>query len=154
MNVQIEWKGGVPEPLASIYGAMAGDGEALLRAARLLWADDVVDGIIADSNKKIEEVASPGAGIAGQTSPHRVANPEAIVTIAGALKRIADYYDPPPPDVVDSVYIAKKLDCTTTWVAEMARNGDIPAACIVPGTGNGKPWKFYRSKIEKWLEER
>ena len=30
MNVQIEWEGGVPEPLASIYQAMAGDGEALL----------------------------------------------------------------------------------------------------------------------------
>ena len=56
MNVQIEWEGGVPEPLASIYAARAGDGEALLRAARLLWANNVVDGIIADSNKKGKRV--------------------------------------------------------------------------------------------------
>jgi len=56
MNAQIEWKGGVPEALASIYGTMAGDGESLLRAAWLLWGDDLVDRIIADSDKKVQRV--------------------------------------------------------------------------------------------------
>jgi hypothetical protein len=77
-----------------------------------------------------------------------------IISIAKNIARIADKMDPPPPDVVDSTYIAAKLGCTTTWVAEMARSGGIPKSCVVPGTGNGKPWKFYRLKTEEWLASR
>ena len=80
--------------------------------------------------------------------------PIRIAAIASQLTRIADHFNPPPSDIVDSVYVSQKIGCTTTWVADLARNGSIPASYIVPGTGNGKPWKFYRSKIEKWLEER
>jgi hypothetical protein len=74
--------------------------------------------------------------------------------ISTAIKRIADHFDPPPPDKVGSDYVAGKLGCTTTWVAEMVRNGDIPKSCTVPGTGNGKPWKFYRLQIDQWIESR
>lgn len=70
------------------------------------------------------------------------------------LRRIADALDPPPPDVVGSPYVAKKLGCTTVWIAEQVRRGDIPSSCLVPGTGNGKPWKFYRSRIDQWIESR
>lgn len=154
MNVSNDWQGGFPETDASIPAGMAEDGDATRREARLF--NSVAKGVFAERRKaqRIEEAASPAGVVAEQISPLPFATPEAIATIAGALKRIADHFDPPPPDVVDSVYVRQKLGCTTTWVAEMARNGDIPAACIVPGTGNGKPWKFYRSKIEKWLEER
>lgn len=62
--------------------------------------------------------------------------------------------DPPPPDTVDSCYVAGKLGCTTTWVADMARNGEIPRSCIVTGTGNGKPWKFHRTRIDEWIARR
>ena len=154
MNVSIEGESNVPEPDASISAVMAGEGDWTHRDARLL--NRVVKGFFAEHRKvkRVEEAASSAGAIAQQISPFQVADPEAIVTIAGALKRIADHFDPPPPDVVDSVYVRQKLGCTTTWVAEMARNGDIPASCLVPGTGNGKPWKFYRSKIEKWIKER
>ena len=57
-------------------------------------------------------------------------------------------------DKVDTAYVAQLLGCTTVWVAEQARSGLIPLNCIVPGTGNGKPWKFYRMKIETWLKTR
>lgn len=67
------------------------------------------------------------------------------------FRRIADRLDPPPPDVVGSDYIATRLGCTATWIAEQARDGKLPARCIVPGTGRGKPWKFYRSQIDDWL---
>ena len=77
-----------------------------------------------------------------------------IVSIADSLGRIADKMDPPPSDVVASTYIATKLGCTTTWIAEMARSGGIPKSCIVAGTGNGKPWKFHRLKTEEWLASR
>ena len=148
MNVSNDWQGVLPEPLASINAGMVGDEGANLREARHFnFAER-------RKAKRVEEAASPEGVVAEQISPLQFATPEAIVTIAGALKRIADHFDPPPPDVVDSVYLRKKLGCTTQWIADMARNGVIPAACIVPGTGNGKPWKFYRSKIEKWLEER
>lgn len=150
MNVSIDAKSNMTGPDAG----MAGDDDGNLRETRLF--DRVVKGIFADRRKarRIEQGDSSEGVMAQPISPFQFADPEAIVTIAGALKRIADHFDPPPPDVVDSVYLRKKLGCTTQWIADMARSGVIPAACIVPGTGNGKPWKFYRSKIEKWLEER
>jgi hypothetical protein len=36
----------------------------------------------------------------------------------------------------------------------MVRRGDIPASCVVPGTGTGKPWKFFRPQIESWVASR
>ena len=77
-----------------------------------------------------------------------------LAVIASSLKRIADHVDPPPPDIVDTTYIADKLGCTLEWVAKMSLKGRIPANCIVPGTGIGKPWKFYRSRIDRWIVER
>jgi hypothetical protein len=74
--------------------------------------------------------------------------------IATALERIADQLAPLPSDIVGSGYVAKRLGCTTVWVAEMARRGDIPKSCLVPGTGNGKLWRFYRQKIDRWLATR
>lgn len=75
-------------------------------------------------------------------------------SIARDVGRIADKLDPPPPNVIDSPTVAARLACTSTWVAEMARRGEIPAKCVVPGTGNGKPWKFFRDKIDEWLRTR
>ena len=79
---------------------------------------------------------------------------DAAEQVEKQLRRIADHFDPPPPDIVDSQYIAGRLGCTTTWIADLTRKGDIPLSCIVPGTGNGKPWKFYRSRIDPWLATR
>jgi Helix-turn-helix domain len=55
---------------------------------------------------------------------------------------------------VGSRYIADRLGCTTVWVAEMARSGEVPRHCVVPGTGSGKPWKFYRERIDAWIASR
>jgi predicted DNA-binding transcriptional regulator AlpA len=74
--------------------------------------------------------------------------------VAIQLGRIADHFDPPPPDIVGTPYVAAKLGCTTDWVANMARDGEIPISCVIPGTGDGKPWKFRRSRIEQWIERR
>jgi hypothetical protein len=74
--------------------------------------------------------------------------------MAHSLARIADRLDPPAPDIVDSTYVASRLGCTTTWIADQARNGEIPRSCIVTGTGRGKPWKFYRSSIDRWIDSR
>ncbi len=70
------------------------------------------------------------------------------------MRRIADALAPPPPDIVGTAHVAALLGCTTVWVAEMARAGHLPPGCIVPGTGNGKPWKFYRGKVEGWIASR
>jgi len=75
-------------------------------------------------------------------------------SLAADLRRIANHFDPPPPDKVGSEYVAQKLGCTTTWIAELVRREEIPKSCIVPGTGNGKPWKFFRDRIDKWIESR
>jgi len=74
-----------------------------------------------------------------------------LAVIASSLKRIADHVGPPPPDIIGTDYIADKLGCTKVWVAKMAAEGMIPKNCIVPGTGIGKPWKFYRSRIDPWI---
>ena len=54
----------------------------------------------------------------------------------------------------EQLNVAKQLGCTTVWIAEMVRSGDIPKSCLVPGTGNGRPWKFYRAAIDRWLASR
>lgn len=74
--------------------------------------------------------------------------------ISKSIDRIAAKLDPPPSDIVGTAYIADRLGCTVTWVSETAREGKIPTNCVVPGTGNGKPWKFYRTRIDVWLASR
>jgi hypothetical protein len=76
----------------------------------------------------------------------------AVASMVDDIKRIADKLDLPPPDVVDTTYVAEKLGLTTKRIAQMALAGKIPAHCIVPGTGYGTFWKFLRSKIEPWIE--
>ena len=73
--------------------------------------------------------------------------------MAFQLGRIANHFDPPPPDIVDTT-TSPKARLPTDWVAEMAREGEIPISCVIPGTGDGKPWKFRRSRIDQWIVER
>jgi hypothetical protein len=80
--------------------------------------------------------------------------PSLLWIIAHSLMRIADAMAPEPEDIVGTPYIAKRLGCTTVWIAELVRRGDIPKSCLVPGTGNGKVWKFYREHIDRWLSSR
>jgi hypothetical protein len=74
-----------------------------------------------------------------------------LLEVQADLKRIADHFDPQPADVVGTPYLADKLGCTSTWVAQMVRSGEIPRGCLVPGSGNGRQWKFYRQRIEEWM---
>ena len=67
---------------------------------------------------------------------------------------VADAIAPQPNDLVGTPYVARRLGCTAVWVAEMARDGTIPAQCVVAGTGNGKVWKFYRDRIDRWIASR
>ena len=75
-------------------------------------------------------------------------------SLVAEIRRIADVMDPPPPDIVDSSYVAGRLCCTTTWIADLARQGKIPPGCLVMGTGDGKPWKFRRKAIDLWIASR
>lgn len=79
---------------------------------------------------------------------------EVLSNLDRNIQRIADRLDPAPPDIVGTPYVAQKLGCTTTWIADQIRSGEIPRACVVPGTGNGKPWKFHRAQIDRWIESR
>ena len=77
-----------------------------------------------------------------------------LSAISFSAARIANCLDPPPSQIIDSPDLAKQLGCSTTWIAQMARDRRIPASCIVPGTGGGKPWKFFRARINEWLSNR
>jgi predicted DNA-binding transcriptional regulator AlpA len=74
--------------------------------------------------------------------------------IADALERIANRADPPPPEIVGTPYVAHRLGCTTAWITELIKSGQIPKHCLVEGTGNGKPWKFHRRHIDEWIKKR
>jgi hypothetical protein len=87
-------------------------------------------------------------------TPDTASRHDYLDDIASNIRRIADHLAPIPTAKVGTTYIAEKLDCTTVWVTEMIRNGKLPANCIVPGTGNGKPWKFFRARIDGWLASR
>ncbi|OAI41508.1 hypothetical protein AYO40_00295 [Planctomycetaceae bacterium SCGC AG-212-D15] len=77
-----------------------------------------------------------------------------VHSIAESLARIADHVAPLPSDIVGTPYIAQRLGCTTSWITELIKTGEIPKNCIVEGTGNGKPWKFHRRAIEEWIKTR
>lgn len=74
--------------------------------------------------------------------------------LAGAAEEIAKHLDPKPPEIVKSSYVAGRFGCTIKWVGEMVRRGEIPKSCIAPGSGSGKQWRFYRSKIDKWIDSK
>jgi predicted DNA-binding transcriptional regulator AlpA len=92
--------------------------------------------------------------LAAPESGTRMTVLDCLHRIADSLSRVSDHFDPPPPDIVGTPYVAAKLGCTTDWIAMMVRDRQIPASCLIPGTGEGKPWKFRRSRIDEWIERR
>lgn len=115
-----------------------------------------------------EEFAASYAGTLAITPPAPGATPgtslpadpvlraylQDLHSIAESLARIADHVAPQPADIVGTPYIAQRLGCTTVWVTEMVKSGQLPNHCIVQGTGNGRPWKFHRRHIDAWLAAR
>ncbi len=87
-----------------------------------------------------------------QFSSGSVRHPE--VAVDEFMRQLGDVSRAKPPELVGTRYVAERLDCTTVWVTELIRKGEIPVSCIAPGTGNGKPWKFVRVRIEEWLKRR
>lgn len=77
-----------------------------------------------------------------------------LAGVQADLQRLADHLAPQPPDIVGTPFLANRLGCTPTWIAQMVRNREIPQSCIVPGSGKGRQWKFYRKRIEDWLASR
>jgi hypothetical protein len=76
-----------------------------------------------------------------------------IKVIAESLQRIADVNAPKPSDLVDTEYIRERRGYKNKiYVTEMARKGKIPAYCVAPGSGNGNAWRFFRDKIDQWLQ--
>jgi predicted DNA-binding transcriptional regulator AlpA len=75
-------------------------------------------------------------------------------SIAESLQRLADHLAPQPRDIVGTPYVAQQLGCSTAWITDLIKQGEIPSSCIVEGTGNGKPWKFRRRQIEEWIKNR
>lgn len=77
-----------------------------------------------------------------------------MASIARNIQRIADHFDPPPPDIVGTDYIAERMGRTSARISQMARSGKIPASCIVPARADSEPWNFYRTHIDQWLATR
>lgn len=73
--------------------------------------------------------------------------------VESALKRMADHFDPPKRASVTSSYVAVRLGRTARWIGELARTGKIPESCICPRSGDGKYWRFWKDKIDDWIEK-
>lgn len=112
------------------------------------------DSVVVGDRAKQPIHCSAGKSAGGDTSEIHERIAAALQDLVDVGHRIGSCVAPEPPDVVGAPYIANRLACTTVWVTDMAGNGQIPKNCIVPGTGNGKPWKFYRRGIDEWLERR
>ena len=101
-------------------------------------------------NIPLEELA-PGLHA---VSPKDIHVPGDLGRIAEAIERIAVHIVPEPLAIVGTDYVAQRLGCTQTWITDQTRRGEIPKHCCVEGTGNGKPWKFHRRKIDQWIKSR
>jgi len=74
--------------------------------------------------------------------------------IAAALERIANHFDPQTRTTVGTAYVAERLGITIKWVGDLVRKGEIPKSCICPKSGDGRYWRFWKNKIDDWIEER
>ena len=120
---------------------------------------------LADCSQAVRDASKPRTLFprASHQSPPAICPPEgnrserlvtALEAIAEQIQRVADHLIPPATSIVGSKYVAGRLGCTTTWVGRMASNGMIPRKCVVPGTGEGRLWKFYRQQVDEWLTTR
>ena len=158
-HLRLSRDGGIlPSPVGYVPGRTTRPGPAVLLRENLDGIVERVKSMGLDSDRAIEVLADlVGQLIEAESEPRPALPRDAALPLAEIghhLKRIADALAPPPPDIVDSVYVARRLGCTTTWIADQARSGDIPQRCIVAGTGRGKPWKFHRRAIDEWVESR
>jgi hypothetical protein len=78
---------------------------------------------------------------------------QGLAKLAASVDRLADRLVPPAPAVVAAGYVAERLGLTSHRIGQLARDGEIPTACVVPGTGRGKPWKFDRARIDDWIDK-
>jgi hypothetical protein len=77
---------------------------------------------------------------------------DSLARQADSVGRLADQLAPKQETIVGCRHVADKLGLKSTQaVAEMARTRKIALSCVVPGTGNGTPWQFYRDKIDAWI---
>src|SRR4051812_18763580 len=68
--------------------------------------------------------------------------------IATSLRRIAEAQPPAEGEIVGTPHVARQWGGKTTqYIAQLATKGIFPSDCIVPGTGNGKQWRFFKDKI-------
>ena len=77
-----------------------------------------------------------------------------IRDVEPALRRIADHFDPPKRGTVGTPYVAERLGVSVRWISDLIRRGDIPKSCIVPRSGDGKYWRFWKDKIDEWVEQK
>lgn len=136
MNVHIEWEGGVPEPLASIYRAMSGDREALLHAARQLWGNGFVEGIKADAAKKVRRVED----ILDGTDPHERIE-ELLAARQGSPSKCTTATA--EPDEVSTREACLRLSISAKTLRKLVRAGRIARRNTSP-PGSGKPNYRYR----------
>jgi len=78
----------------------------------------------------------------------------ALEDIAMNFQRLVDFMAPAPAAKVGTKYVADRIGRTQTWVAQLARDEEIPGGCIAQGTGKGEKWTFFRDRIDKWIETR
>jgi predicted DNA-binding transcriptional regulator AlpA len=85
--------------------------------------------------------------------PRQAVEPGYVSDIRTSLQRIAEHFT--PQEIVGTDYIANRLGCSSQYVSRMAKEGAIPKSCIKVSSGERRQrWKFIRSEIDRWIDER
>ncbi len=74
--------------------------------------------------------------------------------VARELRRLRRDLRPAEPEIIGTPEVAKMAGVTTAAVRQWVESEAMPGNCIVPGSGNGTPWRFYRRRVVKWLRTR
>ncbi|HWG42648.1 MAG TPA: helix-turn-helix domain-containing protein [Gemmataceae bacterium] len=136
MNMFIEWEGGVPEPLASIYRAMSGDSDALVHAARQLWGNKLVNGINTDAGRKAQRVEDM---LDGKDPIERIED----LLEAGRSRPSKPTPATVEPDEVSTREACLRLSISAKTLRKLVRAGRLARRNASP-PGSGKPNYRYR----------
>lgn len=128
--------------------------EAQLAYKEILSVSDDAEAYIDGQRADVFDILQDGDRLEFVKKWGQKGSGDELKRIAAALERIAYHFDPQTRTTVGTAYIAERLGITIKWVGDLVRKGEIPKSCICPKSGDGRYWRFWKDKIDDWIEEK